>query len=193
MQAKLAQRLDDARGHGLRAFRKRFVQHDGAEHRAAGPAGAQRVAQRGGEHVAGDDFFFAPAAALRAGAPLQHLAAGPVEHQHGKLQAVAGVQQRLRGLAAAVAGVGLQDFDDGAQRAVVALAAIVAQAFGAQLGLGAVQFLQALVHHGARLQLQVAAGLEVHALERVVELGNALFNVGHLRSDAVEQRVHALL
>ena len=151
VQAKLAQRLDDARCHGLRAFRKRFVQHDGAEHRAAGPAGAQRVAQRGGEHVAGDDFFLAPAAALRSGAPLQHLAAGPVEHQHGKLQAVAGVQQRLRGLAAAVAGVGLQHLHDGAQRPVVALAAIVAQAFGAQLGLGTVELLQALVDDGAGL------------------------------------------
>lgn len=35
VQAKLAQRLDDACGHGLRAFGEGLVQHDGAKHRAA--------------------------------------------------------------------------------------------------------------------------------------------------------------
>jgi hypothetical protein len=54
----------------------------------------------------------------------------------------------------------LAQLDHGAQGLVVALAAVVLQAFAAQLGARLVQLLQAGVQHGLGHQLQVAAAVK---------------------------------
>jgi hypothetical protein len=59
-----------------------------------------------------------------------------------------------------------QQFHHGAQRLVVAVAAVVAQALGAQLGHGHGAGLAGGVNHGRGIELQVAALLKVHALQR---------------------------
>ena len=86
-----------------------------------------------------------------------------------------------------------QQFHHGTQSLVVAAAAVVAQAFSAQLRHGLVQCLQALVHHGLRVQLQVAARLKVHAQQGLVKGFDAVQNVTDLGFDALEQGAHALV
>ena len=75
----------------------------------------------------------------------------------------------------------------------MALAAVVLQAFAAQLGARLVQLLQAGVQHGLGHQLQVAAAVKVHPRQGLVELVYALGDLGHLRLYAGQQRAHALV
>ena len=93
------------------------------------------------------------------------------------------------GLAAAVAGMGLQHLHDGAQCAVVAVATVVAQALAAQAGHGFVQVLQHRVNHGLRVKLEGAARLKVHLHQGAVERVDALADVDDLGMDAAEQAV----
>ncbi|MPN34512.1 hypothetical protein SDC9_182006 [bioreactor metagenome] len=58
---------------------------------------------------------------------------------------------------------------------------------------GLVQVLQALVNHGLRVQLQIAAGLKVHANQRLIQFRDTLGDVRYLRVDAAQQSRNALL
>ena len=112
---------------------------------------------------------------------------------HGKLQPVTGIQQGLGGFGAAVGGVFAQQLHHGLQGLVVAGAAVVAQALAAQAGHDLVQVLQHGVNHGLGVELEGAARLKVHPLQRAVEVGNALADLGHLGIYAAQQGAHALV